>query len=378
MAITWDDIEDLGSSVVDGITDFADLALAVDSIFSAGDADDMAKSAIANQDIYIASILANSDRLNGIYNEGAQVTADTIANALAAYGDFGSTLPDRFNDIYDFVATNRSDEEAANLERISSYYDTLTSDLASINATNDTAFYNADAVGRSLAPSTMDFAPLANMLSGQFANARSENTSREIAQAYGKALANLPPGMENSTMRVQMERSLADLAAQRRNEDMLASIDDAFKYISGLQTAGANQQNMVNTEREIQNSLLRDTFAQSSSELTDAMKTRLFGIDYESALQGLQNDTALNDYLNALSVTGKENNLVNTGINQSINLAQAPYNYSGSGVQNANTVASSAGSSISDNTQTATNIAESAAEGLGTAIDRIRKVYGNG
>ena len=101
------------------------------------------------------------------------------------------------------------------------------------------------------APDTLKYAQLQDQIAMSFQNLRNQNTERALNRQYSKALANIPEGMENSTLRIQMERASQDAAREAYNNDMLAAVGDAQQYIAGLQQAASNQQNMTNAERNM-------------------------------------------------------------------------------------------------------------------------------
>jgi hypothetical protein len=346
------------------------------SLYNASQANDRAEDSLAMQQAGIDEQTRLNARLESIYDEGSASLGNTLFNTLNAYGDFGAITPDRFNDFYDFVATNRADEEIGNASRVDDFYDSMMSTVGGMDKADFDAIYQMDEYAKENAPGTLDYSPLADSLAVKFAALRSQNTDREIAQTYGKALANIPPGMENSTLRVQMERSLADLAAQRRNEDLLASIDDAFNYIGSLQTASTNQQNMDIAERKMQQSLLGDAFGRRNQNMDYYLTSKGAGIDYNNAMDGMRNNTAVTDYNTALGLTSGENTLRNAGITQNTALATAPYDYAATGVSSVSGNVSNANTGIANLASTYGNIASGASKAFGYSLDSLVKKLG--
>ena len=347
------------------------------SFLNARKANNLAEDSLALQEAGIDETMRQNARLEAIYDEGSMSLGNTLMNTLNAYGDFGALSPDRFNDFYDFVATNRAGEEAGNLSRVDDFYDSMMSTVGGMDQSDFNTIYQMDQYGKEAAPGTLDYSPLADSLAVKFAGLRSQNTNREIAQAYGKALANIPAGMENSTLRVQMERSLADLAAQRRNEDLLASIDDAFNYIGSLQTASSNQQNMDLAERKMQQSLLSDAFSRRNQNMDYYLTSKGAGIDYNNALDAMRNNTAVTDYNTAISLTGAENTLRNSGITQNTALATAPYDYAAQGISAVSTNLANANNAVSNLASTYGNIASGASKAFGYSLDSLVKKLGD-
>lgn len=227
------------------------------------------------------------------------------------------------------------------------------------------------------APQTLQFAQMQDQIAMQFQNLRNQNTERALNRQYSKALANIPPGMENSTLRVQMERASQDAAREAYNNDMLAAVGDAQQYIAGLQQAASNQQNMTNAERNMARNLITDKLNYGTQTLRNDLAAGQYGqdlygnekamrgrnIDEVNALQGMRNNTALMDYTNALNLAGAENSLANDFINQTLDLSTAPYSYSADGqarISNSGSV--SALGTMAANQQT---LANSASKGLG-------------
>ena len=346
------------------------------SFLNATSADRRARDTLALQQEGIDESMRVNARLEDFYDGGASALGATLDNTLNAFGDFGAITPDRFNDFYDFIATNRSAEELGNQEVVGDYYNEMMGNVGFMDMMDTNSIYNSDMIGSQSAPQTLDFAPLADDLAQKFLGAKTQNTDREIARAYGRALANIPAGMENSTMRVQMERSLADLAAQRRNEDVLSSIDDAFKYIGGLQTAGSTQQNMTNTERKMQADLLERTFGRRADNFNYYTTARNAPIEYTNNMRGMRNNTAVTDYNTALTMTGTENELRNSALSQNSSLATAPFDYAATGAQTVGNNLANVNSGVADLAGTYGDIAKGAAGGFGYSLDSLIKRLG--
>ena len=327
---------------------------AVKSSNAAGDA------AAASQALTNAQIERN-DAIYELYADGGKLLRDNIQRLLAEYGDFGQVTPDIVNANQEYFATQRANQEAANRNTVNNMtkidemrlkgYEDAFRDFAANQLTDArSAVYAADQVGKDEAPDTLDFARLQDSLAVKFMALRDQDTQRALNKQYAKATAGLPPGMENSTLRVQMERSMADLSAQKFNENMMAAIGDAQNYIAGLQTAASNQQNMTNAERNMQRNLTTDTLNYGTTTLANSLKGGAYGQNFAGeinaqrgravaeldALLGLRNDTAMRDFLNGLSTTAAENRLANDYITQVSQITTAPYTYTASGQNSVN------------------------------------------
>lgn len=379
--MSWTDIlGDLG--------DVIDIGLGVANL---GSAIRTGREASRLNDLTEAQITADINRNNEVadlYAEGSTVMSDNLNRLLELYGDFGQVTPATVNQFTNFVSSNRAAEEAANRKEV----DNLTAyDRARLSGMEDMfrefadvkleqgkdEVYYQDAAAKLTAPDTFKYAQMQDMLSAQFMQMRNRNTERAINNQYSKALSNIPEGMENSTLRVQMERASSDAAREAYNNDMLASVGDAQQYIAGLQQAASNQQNMTNAERNMARNLVNDGLNYGTTTLNNDLRGGQYGqdfygnekamrgrnIDEISALQGMRNNTALSDYSNALSLTSSENALANDFINQTLGLSTAPYTYSAdgqAGISNANSV--SALGTMAANQQT---LANSNAAGVG-------------
>lgn len=342
-------------------------------------------------DLTEAQVMADINRnqeVADLYAEGSSVMSNNLQRLLAEYGDFGQITPSTINDFASFVSSNRAAEEAANRREV----DNLTDyDRARLRGMEDMfrefadvklregrdEVYYQDEKARLTAPDTLQFAQMQDQIAMQFQNLRNQNTERALNRQYSKALANIPPGMENSTLRVQMERASQDAAREAYNNDMLAAVGDAQQYISGLQNAASNQQNMTNAERNMARNLVTDTLNYGTQTLRNDLAAGQYGQDYYgnekamrgrnidevNALQGMRNNTALMDYTNSLNLAGAENSLANDFINQTLDLSTAPYSYSADGqarISNSGSV--SALGTMAANQQT---LANSASKGLG-------------
>lgn len=358
--MSWTDI--LGP-----VGDVVDIGLGVANL---GSAIRTGRESSRLNDLTEAQITADINRNNEVsdlYAEGSSVMSDNLTRLLELYGDFGQVTPGTVNDFSEFVSKNRSAEETANRKQV----DTLTAyDRARLSGMEDMfrefadvkleqgkgEVYYQDQVAKLTAPDTFKYAQMQDMLSTQFMQMRNKNTERAINNQYSKALSNIPEGMENSTLRVQMERASSDAAREAYNNDMLASVGDAQQYIAGLQQAASNQQNMTNAERNMGRNLVTDSLNYGTTTLNNDLRGGQYGqdlygnekamrgrnIDEIKGLQSMRNNTALTDYSNALSLTSSENALANDFINQTLGLSTAPYTYSAdgqAGISNANSVA---------------------------------------
>jgi hypothetical protein len=365
-----------------------DIGMGVGSLISANRANNEAERLNAMTEAQVTAEINRNQEIADLYSGGADVMSNNLNRLLTEYGDFGQITPSTINDFSNFVSTNRAQEEAANRREV----DSLTSyDRARLRGMEDMfrefsdvkleegrdEVYYQDEKAKLTAPQTLQFAQMQDQIAMQFQNLRNQNTNRALDKQYSKALANIPPGMENSTLRVQMERASADASREAYNNDMLAAVGDAQQYIAGLQGAASNQQNMTNAERNMQRNLVTDRLNYGTTTLNNSLRGGQYGQDYYGnekamrgrnieevgALQNMRNNTALSDYTNSLSLAGAENSLANDFINQTLDLSTAPSTYSAqgqAGISNSNSV--SALGTMAANQQT---LASQASSGLG-------------
>jgi hypothetical protein len=365
-----------------------DIGMGIGSLVSANRANNESERLNAMTEAQVTADINRNQEVADLYAGGADIMTNNLNRLLAEYGDFGQITPSTINDFSNFVTTNRAQEEAANRAEV----DGLTSyDRARLRGMEDMyrefsdvkleegrdEVYYQDEKAKLVAPQTLQFAQMQDQIAMQFQNLRNQNTNRALDKQYSKALANIPPGMENSTLRVQMERASADASREAYNNDMLAAVGDAQQYIAGLQGAASNQQNMTNAERNMQRNLVTDRLNYGTTTLNNSLRGGQYGQDYYGnekamrgrnieevgALQNMRNNTALSDYTNSLSLAGAENSLANDFINQTLDLSTAPSTYSAqgqAGISNSNSI--SALGTMAANQQT---IASQASSGLG-------------
>ena len=345
------------------------------------------------------SEIERNNEIYGLYAEGGENLEDNISRLLKLYGDFGQVTPEGVDTTTLNFATERSKEEKANkgiienltdedIERLKGYESAFRQFADTHLNTAKGTVYDRDAVGKNEAPDSMEFARLQDQLTAQFMNLRSGNTQRALDAQYAKATASIPAGMENSTLRVQMERQMADLGAQKRNEDLVAAIGDAQSYISGLQSAASNQQNLTNAERNMQRNLVSDALGYGTQTMANSLLGGNYGqgfattvdaqygrnIDETNALQGMRNNTALSDYLTGMSTVSAENVLANNYIGQVAGISTLPYDYTAKGV---NTISNSnALDSLSTMASSAANISAGNMRAAGGWWDDIGKNAG--
>lgn len=345
------------SSLIDAVTDNPlDFIEGILKVRGAVQSNNAASAASDASSALTAAEIDRNNEIAALYAEGGTQLESNLRRLLDEYGSFGQVTPDKVDTFKEYFAQQRSAEERANVAKVEDMteldemrlkgYEGAFREYADqrLGGAEDTV-YGRDAIGMNSAPQTLDFARMQDGLTQKFMRMRQSNTARAMDEQYSRVNARIPEGMENSTLRVQMERQFTDMASQRANEDMLAAIGDAQQYISGLQTAASNQQNMTNAERNMQRNLVSDTMQYATQGLTNSINAGTYGsgyaqninaqrgmaIDELKAEQGMRNNTAISDYLNGLSTVGAENKLANSYIGQVQQFATAPYTYAAQG-----------------------------------------------
>ena len=309
-----------------------------------------------------ASEIDRNNEVAALYSEGSTVMQDNLQRLLDEYGSFGQITPEIVDTLTKYFADERSKEESANIAEVDNMteideirlkgYEGAFREYANDKiAGSEDKVYGRDAIGRDNAPDSMDFARLQDSLTNKFWQMRSQNTARSLDNQYSRINARIPEGMENSTLAVQMERQFADLSSVKANEDMLAAVGDAQNYIAGLQTAASNQQNMTNAERNMERNLLDDIMNRTTQGLTNEINSGQYGQNFSSninslrgkaaseasAIDGMRNNTAMQDYYNGLSGVSAENKLANSYLSQVQGLSTAPYTYAAGGMNTVDT-----------------------------------------
>lgn len=323
-------------------SDVANLVEGGVNLVSAFQSNRAARNARDTQQEAIDAELDRARYVQNQYAEGGDKLAATLQTLLDEYGQFGQISPEYLTEMTRYFADNRTAEQADNRDlvdgmtwadmrrlrdlerggrmtaqgelsgridpnralaearipafadpnralaedRVSGYEAPFRNFAARVIQATGGDIETADQAARAAAPDTLDFAALQDELTARFASLRGENTARALRNQYAKAMGSVPAGMENSTLRVQLERSMADLSAERANQDLLAAVSDAQTYIEGLQAAASNQQGMEIRERDFTRMLGNDSTTRAGSTLN----TVLAGGEYGAQLGSLINE----------------------------------------------------------------------------------------
>lgn len=375
--------------------------------------------------------IANAERTQGIYDEGSTALAETLTALMGEYGNFGAITPNNFQGFTDYVRSSRISEEAEAESEIERLLNEITAGTTALDEKYRSEMFGLEADGRSLAgeyhngarkqtdadtlalfmndtlaganaPRWQDHAMEQDLISTKFARLFDEQTDNELATAYGEMAAALPPGMENSTMAVEMRKGLAGKAAEIRNQNLLRSIEAAQGYISGLQGTAAAGQQMAMDEREMARVLFSDALGARStnSQLAsgafgDEVTGGEYGIrvsgagrdirdgnlNYLSKLRtdpyneyikklGIPSRRAVEDYDLASGMLDNTYNLRAKGFNEASSLATAPFDYRAKGATASSGAYASAANTTAKTRDFYTDLARQSAAGLGSQLQR--------
>ena len=339
--------------------------------------------------------IARQNQIAALYAEGGDVLRENLRNLLDEYGNFGQITPDVVDKFTNYFASERAKEEKANRaevdvmtredkDRLMGFEDAFRTYVQEIygDAEDDVRTY--DMYAKSTAPSTLDFARLQDDLTQKFYRARKNLGDQALAEQQAKMVANLPEGLENSTLAIQGNKAMAALAAEQEAKNLLAAIGDAQNYIMGLQTAASNQQNMTNAERNMQRNLLQDSINNATGRAALDMSGGTYGQSFANSLnaqrgvaigelgaeQGLRNNTALTDSLAGLNYVSAENAAANTYLQNVGNIATSPYTFAAAGQNSINPT--SALNALTSLTDTYSKIASSNMAGAGDWLTSLK------
>jgi len=379
------DVGDLLSSGLEGIDPFIKVMTLVEGFKSGQSADSLASMSEAQ----IAAAVAAAEKVRKFYEEGGKAMSSNMQALLENFGNFGQVTPSNLSTFVEKVAEWRTGEEDADK---ADYDDTLGSTKTAVSeetssdegmftdtegtfrsfaevllGQSDDLYQGRDARAKADAPSTFDMARDFDNIAAKFTNVRMQNAKRAIDNAYGNALASIPAGFENSTMRVAMETSMADLAAQQQNQAILDGITDAQGYISGLQTATSNEQNMTNAERNMASGLTTAGLNYATGSLGNSIAGGTYGqgyanayndiegynLDYQSRLanspfnylanlDALTTGTSLADYTSGVNLMSNNANLASGYVDTVANQVTKPYSYAATGNANSTTALNNA------------------------------------
>lgn len=323
------------------------------------------RAARAQQALTEAEI-ARNERLMEIYQEGSDEMRQVIEDLYASFNGRDVISPERQDFFENRFSLARQIEELQNNNKINAEE---ARDLEFLFGTLSERRNDVDQFMPDEAASTYDMSPSVDRLAQKFINARMGNAERAINAQYAKGLANIPEGLENSTLRVQLEKGAADLRAKALNDAMIAGVSDAMNYASGVQELSKGEQNMAldYANSYVDNIDQLGRFGLAEYGMYNDTRTR--AIQDLANIQNLRNDTEFQDFLRGLDGLSKEAGLYNSYASDMASLAAKPYDFQATGAQNANF--GTALNSYSGLLTNYANQAQSSFQSFGTYLDRI-------
>ena len=306
-----------------------------------------ANTASNEQSALTAAEIARNERVMSLYETGSKEMRAAIEAAYSQFGGFDQISSAGFNSTRSLLSNARELEELVNasevVDRSTGYQNTFINDESRFR-NNASSRYNQ---GRSEQDEMI----------GRFADLRNQNTARAVGEARARASAKMPEGMENSTYAIQMERGLADMEAQAYNQNLIDAMTDAQTYIKG------------NLDYSTSRSSDDIAGGRYGMEFADG-KIGMYGgaINDIKNLQGMRNNTYLNDYVTGLDTMNKTSSVFRDYAGSKGNEAASPYKFAADGATAAGFgTALTSANSLSDRMQTS---AENAGSAFGTWLDR--------
>ena len=340
-----------------------------------------------------AAEIAHKEKIKELYSEGSDQMKAVMEQLYGEFGTYDDVSVDNFKGMRDFFSVNRkaeelqnkvdvTDEEARDLQMLFNLDQDFRNQSKLRMTQGEGRVSDQDAIFNYNAPSTYDMSPNVDRIAQKFINARMGNAERAIDAQYAKGLAQVPPGMENSTLRVQLERSAADMRSQALNDAMLAGVDDALNYSKGVQELTAGEQVMNLSERKFGQDLISNASDYATSMLDNEMNMGRYGLDvydnYNDArsgairdlsnLQALRNDAALTDYMTGLDTMNAQSGIFNDYVTSQMNMAASPYKFAADGGSSAGF--GTALTSLNNLSSAARSNATDAWGAFGTYLDR--------
>ena len=384
----WEDLTNyMTENPLDTIEGLAGLYSLFDSSQRAADADkDFSE--------YTAEQIARDNQIYSLFAEGGETVRNNMKRLLEEYGSFGQITPELIDTFTERFATARAEQDASNKstiegmeqvdkDRYIDLEDAFREYVATAFGRAGEEVYAADAAAIADSKGGMDYAQMTDEIAQTFYDIRSRNSQRTMDETYARAVANLPAGMENSTLAVQMQRSMADMAKQQADADLLASINDAQTYIGGLQTTASNEQNITNADRNMARTLLADKYGISETQLNQLLSGGKYGagmatdlnnigmnaITELGAMYGLEDDTAYSDFIRGLEAASTESGVATDYISKIVDMTLAPYEFTASGSAAINT--SGTMNALSTSASNASKLADANAAGFGDWLSDI-------
>ena len=400
------------------------------------------------------------------YSEGGDAMMENLKTLTDEFGTFGQISPDIFEEFAEYLSTQRSNEESSNASLVSEaitqykkdvkdlsdedlleldkleknfrdmsdedlthlYGNTVNRDINSAaGAPNVDDYLSAlelrDEEALGAAPDIMEKSRQTDEVASKFFQLRQANSDKAINEQYEQARVDLPDGMRNSTMAVQLEKARMNLAAEKANENLLAAFDDAYAYMNNVtgsteaqQNLGMNERNMSRNiygdsigattsnqalgmnERNMTRNLRGDAVNENSVMFTNALAGGNYGqgkfslqkgldgmnltyantlnnapIGDINSLRSMRNNTAMTDMNNALTAVSNRADVAQGYINNTMDIYSKPYSYTAGGYNETNTAGKGTIGGLSSNVSYAANAATQAGSAVGSMYDTLEK-----
>lgn len=400
------------------------------------------------------------------FTEGGDAMMENLKMLTDEFGTFGQISPDIFDEFAEYLSKQRASEESSNADLVSEaitqykkdvkdlsdedlleldkleknfrdmsdkdlnqlYGNTVNRDInAAAGAPNVDDYLSAlelrDEAALGAAPDIMEKSRQTDEIASKFFQLRQANSDAAIQEQYEQARVDLPDGMKNSTMAVQLEKARMNLAAEKANENLLAAFDDAYAYMNNVSGSTAAQQNLGMNERNMSRNIYGDSIGATTSNQALGMNERnmtrnlrgdavnensvmftnaLAGGNYGQGkfsrqkgldgmnltyantlnnapigdinnLRGMRNNTALTDMNNALTAVSNRADVAQGYMNNTMDLYSKPYSYTAGGYNATNTAAKGTIGGLSNNVSYAANAATNAGSAVGSMYDTMKK-----
>ena len=456
----------LGEVLPQDLGDVIDLYAAVEAVRNGNKTQDQLDAALADAS---DSAKASLDMLLGAqedFTAGGDAMAENLQTLSDEFGTFGQISPEIYDEFAEYLSTQRANEESSNATLVSEaitqykkdvkdlsdedlieldkleknfrdlsdedltqlYGNTVNRDITTAASAPNVDDYlsalemrDADALGS--APDIMQKAQQTDQIASKFFQLRQANSDKAINEQYEQARVDMPDGMRNSTMAVQLEKARMNLAAEKANENLLAAFDDAYAYMNNVtgsteaqQGLGMNERNMSRNiysdsasattsnqslgmnERNMTRNLRGDAVSENSTMFDNALSGGNYGqnkfslqkgldgvnLAYQNTLnnapindinnlQGMRNSTAMTDMNNALTSVANRSDVAQGYMNNTMDLYSKPYSYTAGGYNATNASASGTIGALSNNVKYANAAATQAGSAVGSMYDTLDK-----
>jgi len=378
------------------------------------------KAAIEQSGEGNAAALAMMMESKDLASEGSEVQASALSTMLENYGAFGQISPEILAEFETYLATAKSDEKSNNnalvAEALAAYKsgtaDMSEADIERLN-TLETTYRNLggkdlentfssilgrDETSQANAPELLDMANQHNMVARNFYEMRNNISDRAISEQYEAANVDLPEGMRDSTMGVQLQKARMDLANRARQENLLQAFSDADSYMQSVGNSTTTNQQLGMNERNMGRNLRSDAVNENSVGFTNAMTGGQYGQSYfgvEKGLDGLNleylntlknlgitdvnninsmySSSALDNRNNAMTLMANTADTAQGYMTNTMNIMAQPYTYAAGGYNNASNAGTGTLNNLSNNLKYTQDYAIASGDAFGQSYDTLSK-----